>query len=396
MESSDLLIIGAGAAGLSLAARLRETDKRVIVVDARTSFGRDRTWGLWTVRPFGFEEAVAYRYPRWRVRWGGRDVIRQFPGMEYVYVASEKFYPIALERIRGSRVELRLGVRVDDLVAAEGGVLVKTSDGDVFAREVLDSRMPHLEDRPLPPGEVRVLQRFRGWHVHADAPVFDPGVATFMDFDVPQRYGMCFMYVLPFSRTEALCEATWFTSPEFPKELFTKELFDGVIERWLRERMRLKSWDVSFIEQGLLPMSTETFLEPSVPHVHSIGIRGAVIKPSTGYAFHAIQRQSEDLASRFLRGLPAVPPPVRGARVLIGDRVFLSWMTRHWDRAPAIVHRMFDVVAPDRLVRFLQDEGSVADDLSVMTSVPPREFGLETARSWRGIAKTLLGRSRAF
>jgi len=46
----DLIIIGGGCAGLSLAARLSRYGgdaPRTLVVDSRTSYTNDRTWCFW-------------------------------------------------------------------------------------------------------------------------------------------------------------------------------------------------------------------------------------------------------------------------------------------------------------------------------------------------------------
>jgi hypothetical protein len=49
-----------------------------------------------------------------------------------------------------------------------------------------------------------------------DRPVFDPGVATFMDFRVPQEGGTCFVYVLPTDPRRALVEYTVFSPEVWP------------------------------------------------------------------------------------------------------------------------------------------------------------------------------------
>ena len=53
----DVAIIGAGLAGLSLAARLAEppfAGLRVLVLEPRTLYRRDRTWSYWSMQPHPF------------------------------------------------------------------------------------------------------------------------------------------------------------------------------------------------------------------------------------------------------------------------------------------------------------------------------------------------------
>jgi hypothetical protein len=68
------------------------------------------------------------------------------------------------------------------------------------------ARSPLVRARPA--GEVELVQRFLGWEVEVDSPVFDPSILTLMDFRPGDEGAVCFMYVLPFSPTRALLEHT--------------------------------------------------------------------------------------------------------------------------------------------------------------------------------------------
>ena len=71
----DIAILGSGCAGLSLACALVERGlggRRLIVVEPRQQFVRDRTWCNWQVESHPFDEAVAHSWRRWTVRHRGR------------------------------------------------------------------------------------------------------------------------------------------------------------------------------------------------------------------------------------------------------------------------------------------------------------------------------------
>ena len=61
-------------------------------------------------------------------------------------------------------------------------------------------------------------QHFIGWKIKTSEPAFTADKATFMDFSVAQKGNTRFMYVLPFSKTEALIEYTLFSKDLLPEK----------------------------------------------------------------------------------------------------------------------------------------------------------------------------------
>ena len=127
----------------------------------------------------------------------------------------------------------------------------------------------------------------------------------------------------------------------------------------------------------------------SNPKVFNIGIRGGACKPSTGYAFLPIQQDAEQIAKIFKEGAQGKRdwPALRTKRNTFLDRVFLSYIARHPDKAPGIFFRLFKKTTPQTLLRFLSDTGTLADDLRIMTAMPKWPLILETLLShqiwWR-------------
>lgn len=373
---SDIVIVGAGCAGLSLAYHLLErgVDRSIVLVDPRTSYPRDRTWCFFRGARHPFEDLVSHRWPRWRVRDRDRWIERSAPGIAYEHLPADAFYARCLERLEG-RVELRLGVRAGALREDRRGVELETSEGTLCGSIAFDSR-------PAPAGapstDVTLLQHFEGWHVRVNRPAFDPGVATLMDFAVPQDHAIHFVYTLPYSPDEALVEATWFGGA-----VLDDAGYRAAIERYLRRELGLARWSVVRRERGVIPMSTIDTPIRSGRRIYRIGLSGGMAKPSTGYAFQAIQRFSADMAERLAREDLPDPPAPRAWRARALDAIFLSYLDRYPERAPSIFAALFDRVDPALLVRFLSDGASPTDCLRVMRALPLAPFTLETARTRR-------------
>ncbi|MCS6797931.1 MAG: lycopene cyclase family protein [Myxococcota bacterium] len=373
----DIVVAGAGCAGLSVALALLERGvrARIVLVDPRTRFERDRTWCHFELEPHRFSAAVTHRWNRVRIAHPAGTRTLRVARTPYCHLPADAVYRAALDRLaRAPNVSLRLGERVLEIEDRAGApACVRTDRGELRADLVFDSRPVRP---PSAPGDL--VQSFAGWFVRTDLPVFDPRTATLMDLRVPQQGGVHFIYVLPFSETEALVEDTWFASQPLPIERHETFVAD-----WLAAA-GVHGYSVLAREQGVLPMARSPFtLQPS-PRVVHVGLRGGAARPSTGYAFVAIQRHASALAAWVARGMAtgrwgAAPAP-RAAHVGWLDRVFLARLTAHPERGAELFHRLFARVPSDRLVRFLSESFSVRDALSVMMALPFGPFARQALR----------------
>lgn len=380
--------MGAGCSGLSLAVHLVRAglgERRLTILDRRTGFGRDRTWCFWNAQPHAFESAITHSWDRWEVRAGKRSVTRQSDGLAYQHLPGDRFYEAALEELRDHpNVELRLGTDVHEVAEGPDRAVVTTGEGPLEAAMVLDSRPAAGGFPAVSAGtdrtDVHLKQHFRGYFVRTDGEPFDAGLATLMDFGDGQPRGIHFIYVLPFANDQALVETTYFTP-----ETFDEEVYEADLHGYLDARVGSGRWEVMERESGVIPMSTGAYDSRPGPRWCRIGVAAGLARPSTGYAFLAIQRFSEALARRLAgtRHPESVTlPEVRPARTLFLDRVYLSYLARFPKRAPETMLRLFEATPPDVVVRFLSETGTVADDLRVMKGMP-RSLAVEAYRSRR-------------
>lgn len=383
----DFAILGAGCSGLSLAVQLVRAglgERRLTVVDRRTEFTRDRTWCFWNACPHPFEAAVSHSWPKWEVRTDRLAVTRSSGGLVYQHLPGDRFYQHALEELRDHpSVDLRLGVEVRGVEEEEDLAVIATGAEPVQARMVFDSRPPDDASASLDPGrgsggDVHLLQHFRGYFVRSAEASFDPGLATLMDFGIDQTRGIHFIYVLPFAPDSALVETTYFTP-----ETFGEDVYEADLRGYLDDRLGTGKWEVVDSERGVIPMSTRAYDARPGRRWCRIGVAAGLARPSTGYAFLAIQRFAERLAGRLAAARApeqVTLPEVRPARTLFLDRVYLSYLARFPDRAPEIMLRLFEATPADVLVRFLSETGTVADDLRVMRAMPS-SLAVEAYRS---------------
>ncbi len=359
----DIAIVGGGCAGLSLAAALanEQVPGTVAILEPRTRYARDRTWCFWNTEPHPFSRAVSHTWASWRVSQGTRAALQQSQTYRYCHLASDDFYQAALAIIeRAPGQQWHGGTSVDSLERRPDGlVAVETSSGRLLARHAFDSRPAG----PFAAAAPALLQRFVGWHVRTEADAFTPETVELMHFlpsGLPGRTR--FLYLLPFSRREALVEMTYLDDPGLPPPPCGQDL-----RTWLDAHTQ--GWRVLFAEQGSLPMGGSSPRSASPGNIHAIGVSGGRIKASSGYAFMRIQRHSRLLAQALRRGRP-LPAQAESPLYSRMDAVFLRAIGRSAEAAPELFLEMFCNAAPDALVRFLSETSRLPEMLRVAFSLP--------------------------
>ena len=354
---SSVLIVGAGMAGLSLAAHLARAGypRSVTLVEPRAAPDTARTFCGFGLSETLFGPAVAHRWDRWGVVGpNGARVSRG--GVAYEHIPGAAFVARALSLV-GDAASLRFGESVLGLEEDADGVTVRTSAGDLRAGLIFDSR---------PVASSGAVQSFVGRVVRGG---FDPGEATLMDFRGPSvPGGVGFVYTLPFSRDCALVEATAFAPLGFDP---------SVLSTWLDAH--LEGRETLAEERGAIPMDPSLSCRRS-PRVFGIGLAGGFAKPSTGFAFGSVQRWSAGAARRLALGGPFAPPPVRPGWAAWMDGLFLRALARHPDRAPEWFVALVARTPPAALARFLGDRASPGDALRIAAALPKGTFVREALR----------------
>ncbi|MEU3660504.1 lycopene cyclase family protein [Streptomyces sp. NPDC032940] len=377
-ENSDVLVIGGGAAGLSLVHRLTESVAvTVTLVEPPDGPLRpaERTWCYWGAGPDGLEETVGASWSVLRVHGSdGRPFTVTPAPFTYRMVRSTDFERMVhgrLARTDGARL---LRATVDSVRAVPGGAEVRCvlhggRHLTLRARRVFDSR-------PLtapPPARTRLLQHFRGWFVRTRTGRFDPAVADLMDFRVPQpTRGLAFGYVLPLAPDRALVEYT-----EFSRDALTTGAYEAALRQYCGDVLGLGELTVERTEQGVIPMTDARFPRRAGAAVLRIGTAGGATRPSTGYTFAAVQRHSRAIAAAVREGHAGVPAP-HGRRALAMDAILLRALDTGRVDGPNFFTGLFRDVPAERLLRFLDGTTSLREEWGIGLRTPVRPM-LRTA-----------------
>ncbi|MBX9472093.1 lycopene cyclase family protein [Microcella sp.] len=369
-EVVDLAILGAGCAGLSLAARLAsgDGDLRVTLIDPRTEFADDRSWSFWHHDHHPLRDIVAHQWSGWTyAALDGEPITHRVPDMSYQYIRGVDFYRWALAEIAGDEsIELRLGVAARDLSSitltdGSQGVRVTTDGGDVLARRVVDTR-----PRRSP---ALLYQCFSGVEVeHGGALTTEPDAVGLMTRMRSGADGLGFVYVLPLSPTRALVEWTRFSPVPLAQQVVVAERDAELGALDLAEATVVRE------EGGILPMGRMPADDTSIPGVVLAGNAGGALRDASGYAFLRIQQWARRCSDALARGEdPAPHPPEPWVRRQM-DRIFLQAVRAHPERTADYFMAMSRGVAPRRLLRFLTDRATVGDLAGIIVSLPLLPF----------------------
>ena len=388
-QQVDIAILGGGLAGLSLAAELAKPQfahLNVLVIEPREAYTRDKTWSYWRQDPHAFSHVESAVWQAWQVQNAHKTVKIDAKNAEnYVYasIASDDFYAAALAKIAACQhVNVLQAVSVESLDETNNGVVVLLKNGNkvLVKRAIFDSRP--VETSPIKTNSVKInpeqhlTQHFMGLQLAAQSPIFDENTVDLMHFK-SSSHGVHFMYVLPYSATEALVESTWLCNHHHHED-YAEELHGYIAGRWPNVDFKVK-----YTEIGSLPLVSSKPLpckpipmrlaehQNSLVPIVNIGTRAGTARAATGYAFLETLADSARLAKLIEQNLPLTAFKRNKIDAWM-DALFLSFLDQHANLAADCFVQMFANCQPARLIRFLTGQANWADRLSVVRAMPAK------------------------
>lgn len=367
----DVLILGAGCAGLSLAIRLAEMGEKcpiTHIIERRSEYSNDRTWCFWGTKNAQLRDLAAKQWST--VGVSNADVALDLNSARFPYcmIAAADFYRHALAIVASNpRITVQLDRTVSDIPKTQINKRwnVPLESEVIRATNVIDTR-PRSESPP----RVPVLwQSFLGAEIQCDEAVFNPNRIELMNFAPPRADRIAFTYILPITAHRALIEFTLFAPAVHSAPMLQPELDEA-----LALHTRNHPFVVSRTEYGVLPMGLPRASRSRSPHFANVGLNAGAARASTGYAFQRIQRWATQCAASLAQSGTAcehAPEPYLMAAM---DHIFLSVIRNQPDRAPQLFMALFERAGIERTARFLSDCAGPADIAAIVLSLPSLPF----------------------
>lgn len=383
MTKSNYIILGAGASGLLLAYRMANDrffdDKTIVIIDKTKDKGNDRTWCFWESARGEWDDIL---HKEWKTIYFGSDYYSKKNDISpytYKMLRSESFYKKLWHTINEkSNISFRQA-EVTSIDSMEYGALITTKSESFEASKVFNSLM--LTETYKTQSQYPVLQQhFIGWFIKTETHQFDDGVATFMDFKIPQNGNTRFMYILPTSKTEALFEYTLFS-----KDLLEKQEYENAIKNYL-DNKGIKNYSIIETEMGAIPMTCYEFSKQNSEHILNIGTAGGWTKASTGYTFMNTTKKTKALVE-FLKTESNVSKFSTRNKFWYYDLLMLDVLAEDNSYGSKLFSSLFKNTKTTTILKFLDEETSLTEDLKILISVPTLRFSKTLFKRLFGVDK---------
>lgn len=367
----EYIISGAGLAGLSLLMRLMQhkafNHKKILVVDKAPKNQNDHTWCFWEQQPGLFEPAVYHQWQQVHFYSSHYSSLIDLAPYHYKMIRSIDFYNYVLEEA-AKHANIIFKYATVEAAGNEGSKGLVIAGGERFTADYVFNSI--LFAKPvIPANKYYLLQHFKGFVIETKKSVFNPSEATLMDFRVSQHHGATFVYLLPVSPNRALVEYTLFTKELLPDNEYTSALHD-----YISTYLKINDYTIIDEEYGVIPMTDVAFVR-QIGRIINIGTAGGRTKGSSGYTFQFIQKHSEKLISEILKyGYPKNEESFMNKRFKIYDSTLLNILSNNKLPCNKIFADLFQKNPVDRVLRFLDNETTLEDEINIMSTLPQSVF----------------------
>ncbi len=367
----DFAIIGLGAAGAQLALAMCEdpyfNNKQILILEKEETVTNDKRWSYWQKGDSKFDPLVTQQWHQGAFigPTGSHQELKLAP-YSYKSINSKDFFEYAYEKLNKQPSVTIIYDSVEQVIKDTHTHLLKGIHNEYKSRVCFDSRI----DNPIPTQmekSVMLWQHFKGWHIKCTKEVFHPDRFIMMDFSY-RHTDTSFIYVLPYSKNEALIECTAFTSEVYKDD----KQYESLIKKYLAD-LAVSDYEIVAVEKGKIPMSDYPFHKHTAGNYVKIGTAGSWVRPSTGYSFYYISkyvhRLIEAIKTDSLSQLHLLSKKTRWL-----DSIFLEVLDKENAKGPLIFEDMYTKNAIQQIFAFLDGETSIWEDMNIIMSFKKMPF----------------------
>ena len=370
----DYIITGTGCAGLSLLLHILQEpslrDKRILMIDSSIKDQNDKTWCFWE-KGIGFlENLVHHSWEELIFNTDTEQINLQIVPLKYKMIRSIDLYNYAKSRsVKKSGIKW-LQANVSS-VGTENGKAFAIADNVTYsAQYVFNSILFEKDKKVFEDGKsYKLLQHFKGWVIETKDPVFEPNKATFMDFRVSQSKGCTFVYVLPLTTTKALVEYTFFN-----EELLPVNEYDGLLKDYLHQFLGISDYSIVETEYGIIPMTNHRF-KTHDGNIINMGTAAGWTKATSGFTFQFIQKYTYLITDLLVHHkFPLAKKSFLQRRFNWYDATLLNVLHHNKMMGKDVFQKLFTKQKATKLLRFLDNESNLKEEIQIMSSVPLNIF----------------------
>jgi lycopene beta-cyclase len=369
-EKYDYIICGAGLSGLILASRIFEDrffdDKNILLIDKDLKSSVNKTWCFWETGSSAWKDYIVKSWDTVIFKSKGFKKEKSLKSYSYKMIKSKFFLDSIINKIKQVKNFDFFQDEIVDFVESENNVLVKTKSNQFLANNVFNSCVD-IEEIKSKTSYPFLLQHFLGWTIETRESFFNEKKATIMDFSIDQKDETRFFYVLPLSDKKALIEFTVFS-----KALLNKVEYELELKKYIKS-LKIDKYKITEDEFGVIPMTCYPFERKNTSKILNIGTAGGWTKPSSGYTFKFIEKNTIKLVAYLKKNTQFSNFKIK-TRHWIYDLIFLDVLYKKNYLGSDLFTKMFSKNPMEKIFMFLDNETSIIDELKITASFPKKIF----------------------
>ena len=369
-EKYDYIICGAGLSGLILASRIFEDrffdDKNILLIDKDLKSSVNKTWCFWETGNSVWNDYIVKSWDTVIFKSKGFKKEKSLQNYSYKMIKSKFFLDSIINKIKQANNFDVFQDEIVDFIESENNVLVKTKSNQFLANNVFNSCVD-IDEIKSKTSYPFLLQHFLGWTIETEESVFNEKKATIMDFSIDQKDETRFFYVLPLSDKKALIEFTVFS-----KDLLKKDEYELELIKYIKS-LKIDKYKIIENEFGVIPMTCYPFERKNTSKILNIGTAGGWTKPSSGYTFKFIEKNTIKLLAHIKKNTQFSNFKIK-TRHWIYDLIFLDVLYKNNYLGSNLFTKMFSKNPMEKIFMFLDNETSITDELKITASFPKRIF----------------------
>lgn len=381
----DYIFAGAGVSACLVLLELHRKNlllqKSILLIDPTVHNTNDKTFCFWADEQETILEILS---PLISHSWSHIQIsetkIENISPLTYNHIESISLYH-EIEKLEKIYSWDRLFYPVEEVHRDHTGPYICTNGLQYYADIIFDSRTPtYLSKGHF---QTHIFQSFIGWTIQLDKSLFDVDTFRMMDFNIEQNDCTQFVYVLPFSSTQALVELTRFGS-----DLIQKQSAEQYLHHYITEQFG--EYSIIDSEHGCIPMSNVKIDNEIKKDIILLGARNYLTKPSTGYTFksmfyHANNIVDNIFSSQDINSLNKEYTHMSTGRFAFYDSLLLHILYTKPHQGKPIFQALFRGVNTKHILRFLDEKTSLKEDIVLFTVLPWTPFLLALVQKIIGL-----------
>lgn len=373
MNQYDIIIIGGGCSGLSLAYHLikNQGSKRICLLESRAQYLNDKTWCFWEKDESIWTKLSSTSWKQWsfHAEKSTKKITHSGVEWQYYHLAASSYYRYMTQYIANSPLtDLYMDSPALNITRLQHHSIESTSKSyRITTPHTSYAAKMVIDTRPQARLQSILFQSFYG--VELTIPLSQQTrVISLMNNMRTDHSGFRFNYILPLRPDRILFEHTRFSKTPVSQEQLMRECQAEI------DRLNIDSTRVIRSEFGVLPMGLKKIKKSEV--IQGGATQGA-LRDATGYGFLRIHQWADQLSKQIISGhdvksINTIYPVLNIQRSL--DFIFLNTLSAEPQISPDVFMSMARGLDGETFARFMSDAASFIDLMKVITSMPTRPF----------------------